>query len=197
MRGEGVWTNWIKTFTQNYFTRASWPSSPSLATFQEACWTIGFLDFVDLYLFRANISDLYPPNFYLLICSMQHLVKYCQCYGSAYHCFSTFGFLDFVDLYLFCAYISDLYPPNFYLLICSMQHLVKYCQCYGSAYHCFSTFWTSGTLQSLQLTSSPIICIFRWDLWKMNAVPSPITFVSFRPQGRITQSQPLNFHLSW
>ena len=76
---------------------------------------------------------------------MQHLVKYCQCYGSAYHCFSTFGFLDFVDLYLFCAYISDLYPPNFYLLICSMQHLVKYCQCYGSAYHCFSTFWTSGT----------------------------------------------------
>ena len=21
---------------------------------------------------------------------MQHLVKYCQCYGSAYHCFSTF-----------------------------------------------------------------------------------------------------------
>ena len=197
MRGEGVWTNQIKMFTQNYFTRASWPSSPDLATFQEACWTIGFLDFVDLYLFRANISDLYPPNFILLICSMQHLVKYCQCYGSAYHCFSTFGFLDFVDLYLFCAYISDLYPPNFYLLICSMQHLVKYCQCYGSAYHCFSTFWTSGTLQSLQLTSSPIICIFRWDLWKMNAVPSPITFVSFRPQGRITQSQPLNFRLSW
>ena len=196
MRGEGVWTNWIKTFTQNYFTRASWPSSPSLATFQEACWTIGFLDFVDLYLFRANISDLYPPNFILLICSMQHLVKYCQCYGSAYHCFSTFECLDFVDLYLFRAYISDLYPPNFFLLICSMQHLVKYCQCYGSAYHCFSTFWTSGTLQSLQLTS-PIICIFRWDLWKMNAVPSPITFVSFRPQGRITQSQPLNFHLSW
>ena len=108
----------------------------------------------------------------------------------------TNGFLDFLDLYLFRANISDLYPPNFILLICSMQLLVKYCQCNGSAYHCFFTFWTSGTLQSLQLTS-PIICIFRWDLWKMNAMPSPITLFSFRPQGRITQSQPLNFHLSW
>ena len=106
MRGECVWTNWIKIFTQNSFTRAFGTASPDLATFQEACCTIGFLDFVDLYLFRANISDLYPPDFILLICSMQHLVKYCQCYGSAYHCFSTFRFLDFVDLYLFRAYLS-------------------------------------------------------------------------------------------
>ena len=90
MRRQRVWTNCRKIFTQNNLTRASWPASSHLATFVEACCTNGFLDFLDLYLFCANISDLYPPNFILLICSMQLLVKYCQCYGTAYHCFFTF-----------------------------------------------------------------------------------------------------------
>ena len=54
------------------------------------CSTVGFVDFVDLYLFCATISYLYPPNFILLFCSMQHFVLYRQCYGSVYHCFSTY-----------------------------------------------------------------------------------------------------------
>ena len=47
-------------------------------------------------------------------------------------------------------------------------------------------------LHSLQLILS-IICIFRWDLWNMNVMPSPITLSTFRPQGRMTQNQPQNF----
>ena len=77
MRGESVLTNLIKKFLTHNFTGASWPASPGLATFLEARCTLGFVDFVDLYLFRGYISDLYLLVFIYQICSMQHFQTFC------------------------------------------------------------------------------------------------------------------------
>ena len=142
--------------------------------------------------------------FILLICSIQHFVQYWQCYGSVYHCFSTFwalGFAALLDLLILSTCICFVPISHICILPISFFYFVQ-CNILYSIVNVMALFITvfpligRWDLHSLQLILS-IICIFRWDLWNMNVMPSPITLSTFRPQGRMTQNQPQNFHLSW
>ena len=140
---------------------------------------------------QFHSSDLFNPTFCPILTMLWLCLSLFFHFLGAGIC-STVGFVDFVDLYLFCATISYLYPPNFILLFCSMQHFVLYCQCYGSVYHCFSTYWALGLAQ---LTVDFVHNLyFRVRLLKYER--HAVALFSFRPQGRMTQNQPQNFHLS-
>ena len=142
MRGLHICTNLIIIFFTHYFTRASRPSSSNLATFLEACCTVGFVDFVDLYFFCANILNLYPSNFILLICSVQRVVKYCHFYGSVYHCFSTFWALGFTE------FAVD--------SVLNLPFQVKY-ECHAVAHHILD-IQSSGTNNTKSTTElSPVL----------------------------------------
>ena len=82
MRGDQVWVNLIKIFFTHNFRRASWHASPGLASFLEACSSVGFVAVVDLYFFWANILHLFLPIsfFNATICNenVQCAMKMCN-----------------------------------------------------------------------------------------------------------------------
>ena len=141
MHGEQVCTNLIKNFITHNFTGASWPASSNLATFLEACSTVGFVAVVDLYFFWANISHLFLPIsfFNATFCRTLSLWRL------VYHCFSTSWALGFAEFVV--DFVHNLH----------FQVKREKCECHAVAHHSLNT-QASGTNNIKSTTElSPVL----------------------------------------